>query len=54
MTPSQNYNLQIDMENFQNETSFVVYEQFVVDSEADGFRLTMAKYSGNAGKYMYE
>ncbi len=52
MTSSQNY--RIDMENFQNETRFMVYGQFAVNSEADGSRLTMAKYSGNTGKYMYE
>ncbi len=51
MTSSRNYSLRIDLEDFQNEAMFAVYEQFAINCEAEGFSLTVANYSGNAGKY---
>ncbi len=49
LTFSRNYSLRVDLEDFENNTAFALYDVFVVNSEADGFRLTVGGYSGTAG-----
>jgi hypothetical protein len=50
-----NYELRIDMEDFENSTAFAQYGTFgvglfSVDPDDDGYPLTVGDYSGNAGK----
>ncbi len=46
------YSLRIDLEDFEDEKRYAVYDQFVVGSEDYGFHLTVGGYSGNAGKIL--
>ncbi|XP_043202029.1 techylectin-5A-like [Amphibalanus amphitrite] len=43
------YQLRITMEDFDGERRHVVYGTFRVSSEADGYRLAVGNYSGDAG-----
>lgn len=43
------YELRIDMHDFEDEHWHAVYKGFKLSSEADGYRLTVGAYSGNAG-----
>ena len=43
------YELRIDMEDFDGEKRFALYQDFRISSEADGYRLHAANYSGTAG-----
>ncbi len=49
LTSSRDYTLRIDLEDFEGHRAFAVYTNFAVGSEADGFRLTVGGYRGNAG-----
>ncbi len=49
LTSARVYSLRIDLEDFGNETRFASYDEFVVDSEEEGFRLTIGHYTGDAG-----
>ena len=49
ITSRRNYQLRIDLEDFQGETRHAVYSNFAVASESDKFRLTLGSYRGNAG-----
>ncbi|KAJ3605926.1 hypothetical protein NHX12_027969 [Muraenolepis orangiensis] len=49
-----NYELRIDMEDFENSTAYAQYGTFgvglfSVDPDEDGYPLTVGDYSGNAG-----
>ncbi len=53
-----NYELRIDLEDFENSTAFAQYGVFgvglfSVDPEDDGYPLTIADYTGTAGTYTY-
>ena len=43
------YQLRIDMEDFDGERRYALLQGFKISSEADGYRLTVANYSGDAG-----
>ena len=43
------YQLRIDMEDFDGERRYALLQGFMISSEADGYRLTVANYSGDAG-----
>lgn len=50
-----NYELRIDLEDFENGTAYAQYGTFgvglfSVDPDDDGYPLTVGDYSGNAGK----
>lgn len=52
-----NYELRIDLEDFENSTAFAQYGTFgvglfSVDPDDDGYPLTVGDYSGNAGLYV--
>uniref|UniRef100_A0A4W3JL53 Fibrinogen C domain containing 1a n=1 Tax=Callorhinchus milii TaxID=7868 RepID=A0A4W3JL53_CALMI len=54
LTIQSNYELRIDMEDFENDTSYAHYGifgvgLFSVDPELDGYPLTVTDYSGTAG-----
>ncbi|CAB1418433.1 unnamed protein product [Pleuronectes platessa] len=49
-----NYELRIDLEDFENSTAYAQYATFgvglfSVDADDDGYPLTVGDYSGNAG-----
>lgn len=51
-----NYELRIDLEDFENSTAYAHYGTFgvglfSVDPDDDGYPLTVGDYSGNAGMY---
>lgn len=53
-----NYELRIDLEDFENSTAFAQYGVFgvglfSVDPEDDGYALTVADYTGTAGTHTY-
>ncbi len=54
LTSTRNYTLRIDLEDFEGNNRYAVYTQFAVGPEADGFRLTVGGYSGNAGLCPYQ
>jgi hypothetical protein len=54
LTIQANYELRIDLEDFENSTAFAQYGAFgvglfSVDPDEDGYPLTIADYSGTAG-----
>ncbi|XP_042564123.1 fibrinogen C domain-containing protein 1 [Clupea harengus] len=54
LTIQANYELRIDLEDFENSTSFAQYASFgvglfSVDPDEDGYPLTVSEYSGTAG-----
>lgn len=54
LTIQANYELRIDLEDFENSTAFAQYGAFgvglfSVDPDDDGYPLTIADYSGTAG-----
>ncbi|KAK3539658.1 hypothetical protein QTP70_011107 [Hemibagrus guttatus] len=54
LTIQANYELRIDLEDFENSTSFAQYGSFgvglfSVDPDEDGYPLSIADYSGTAG-----
>lgn len=53
-----NYELRIDLEDFENSTAFAQYGVFgvglfSVDPEDDGYPLTIADYTGTAGTHTH-
>ena len=44
------YELRINLGDFEGEMRFAKYSHFRVGNEADGYRLTVSGYAGNAGK----
>ncbi|KAK6312830.1 fibrinogen C domain-containing protein 1 isoform X1 [Coregonus clupeaformis] len=57
LTIQANYELRIDLEDFENSTAFAQYGAFgvglfSVDPDEDGYPLTIADYSGTAGDSM--
>ncbi|XP_037110805.1 fibrinogen-like protein 1 [Syngnathus acus] len=49
LTSQGDYDLRIDMEDFDGKESFAEYKKFKVDSETDLYRLHLGEYKGNAG-----
>lgn len=54
LTIQANYELRIDLEDFENSTAYAQYGTFgvglfSVDPDDDGYPLTVGDYSGNAG-----
>ncbi|KAK6306694.1 hypothetical protein J4Q44_G00236190 [Coregonus suidteri] len=57
LTIQANYELRIDLQDFENSTAFAQYGVFgvglfSVDPDEDGYQLTIADYSGTAGDSM--
>ena len=51
LSSSKQNNLRVDLETFENETAYAVYESFSVGNESDGYRLKF-KYFSYTGKIM--
>ena len=43
------YELRVDLEDFAGERRHAVYQEFRISSESDGYRMTGANYTGDAG-----
>ena len=52
MTSSTNYMLKVNLTNWDNITKYAVYDIFRIADEADGYRLTIGGYCGDAGDSM--
>ncbi|KAM8842671.1 fibrinogen-like protein 1 isoform 1-T1 [Synchiropus picturatus] len=52
LTSQGNYDLRIDMEDFEGNQRFAEYKNFRVDDEKDQYQLHLGKYAGNAGDAM--
>ena len=46
------YELRVDLEDFDGEKRYAVYQDFRISSESDGYRLKGGSYTGNAGDSM--
>ena len=49
ITSQGHYELKIDLEDFDGNTSYALYKNFFLSSEEDYFRLSIGEYSGEAG-----
>lgn len=49
LTSQADYNLRINMEDFDGVHRYAIYEKFKVSSEEDKYRLNFGEYKGNAG-----
>ncbi|KAM7393554.1 hypothetical protein PAMP_020417 [Pampus punctatissimus] len=49
LTSQGNYDLRIDMEDFDGNQRFAEYKNFKVDDEKDKYQLHLGEYTGNAG-----
>ncbi|CAC5377465.1 Fibrinogen-like protein A,Ryncolin-4,Angiopoietin-related protein 7,Angiopoietin-related protein 1,Ficolin-3,Ficolin-1-B,Techylectin-5A,Ficolin-2,Ryncolin-1,Tenascin-R,Fibrinogen-like protein 1,Angiopoietin-1,Tenascin-X,Fibrinogen C domain-containing protein 1-A,Tenascin-N,Veficolin-1,Ryncolin-3,Tenascin,Fibroleukin, Fibrinogen C domain-containing protein 1,Fibrinogen gamma chain,Techylectin-like protein,Ryncolin-2,Fibrinogen beta chain,Angiopoietin-related protein 6,Techylectin-5B,Angiopoietin-related pro len=52
LTSQGKYKLRIDMEDFENNRRYALYEKFGVGSESSGYILDVSGYSGDAGDSM--
>ncbi|XP_043188896.1 microfibril-associated glycoprotein 4-like [Amphibalanus amphitrite] len=43
------YELRIDLEAFDGNRSYAIYQEFRISSEVDGYRLSVSNYTGTAG-----
>ncbi|XP_062293993.1 fibrinogen-like protein 1 [Scomber scombrus] len=44
-----NYDLRVDLEDFEGNQRYAEYNNFKVDDEKDDFQLNLGQYNGNAG-----
>ena len=44
------YELRVNLEDIEGNKRFAKYSHFRIGNEADGYRLTVSGYAGNAGK----
>lgn len=49
LTSSRDYQLRVDLEDFNGDTAFAHYDKFYVEHERNGYRLQVSGYRGNAG-----
>ena len=50
ITSQGHYELKFDLEDFDGNTTYALYDNFSLSSEEDYFRLSIGNYSGNAGR----
>ena len=49
ITSQGHYELKFDLQDFEGNTTYALYDNFSLSSEEDYFRLSIGNYSGNAG-----
>jgi hypothetical protein len=49
MSMQNKYELRVDLADWEGNTSYAVYDLFEVGDEVSNYRLTVGKYTGNAG-----
>lgn len=47
------YELRMDMSDFAHKTRYVKYSHVDVNDETSKYRISLAGYSGNVGKYVH-
>ena len=52
LTASASQELRVDLEDFENNTAYALYENFTVAGAADQYRLQVSGYNGTAGDAM--
>ena len=53
LTTAKRYKLRIDLADFSGNTAYAEYDNFVVNSAADKYRLSsLGNYSGTAGNFL--
>jgi len=52
MTSRTNYELRVDLENFNDEKRYASYSTFLVESGCEGYKLNIGGYQGTAGDSM--
>ena len=50
LTSKRKYKLRIDLEDFEGNKRFALYETFSISSSTYNYTLEVGGYSGNAGK----
>ena len=53
LTAQGDYELRVDLEDFEGETRYALYDKFRVGDETTFYKLMLGSYSGNAGKLDY-
>ncbi|XP_070537510.1 ficolin-1-like [Ptychodera flava] len=48
LTNQRRYELRIDLEDFDNETRYAKYDNFIIGDEFSKYKLTLGEYSGTA------
>lgn len=55
LTRRNQYKLRVDLEDFDGSTAYAEYESFLVDSEADGYKLHVSGFvNGGAGRTIHK
>ena len=49
LTSNRQYELRVDLDDFENESRYAVFSTFAVASEADKYAMTLGTYNGTAG-----
>ena len=50
LTSQRAYELRIDLEDWEGNTRYAVYDNFSVADESDNYRLSFGSYHGTAGE----
>ena len=53
LTSQKTYKLRVDLADFEGETRYAEYDQFLVADEDLDYQLILGDYQGTAGVYMY-
>ena len=53
LTASASQEMRVDLEDFESNTAYALYRNFIVAGAADQYRLQVSGYSGTAGDAMY-
>ncbi|XP_071388857.1 fibrinogen-like protein 1 [Centroberyx affinis] len=54
LTSQGNYDMRVDMEDFEGNQRYAEYKNFKVDDEKDQYQLHLGEYNGNAGDALVE
>ena len=49
----QDYELWVDLEDFENNTRYTYYDSFSIGSPSENYKLTVGGYSGDAGDHLF-
>ena len=50
LTAQGDYELRVDLEDFEGETRYAVYNKFRIGDEAAFYKIMLGSYSGDAGR----